>query len=163
MSDRVGIMSQGVLQQVDVPMEIYNNPANGFVASFVGVKNKFAGKVGAINGEFARFDTTQGPFSTKLGPGIVLGSNAILYVRPEHVVLQAKPTEGMNSIPVTVQEVAFEGNFVQVYVQDDKGVIHMAQLLNDPAVVVPTPGMRLNLSFAPERAIVLADAARSAR
>src|SRR3982751_2554391 len=35
MSDRVGIMSQGVLQQVSAPVDIYNNPANGFVASFV--------------------------------------------------------------------------------------------------------------------------------
>ena len=43
MSDRVGIMSNGVLQQVGVPQEIYNNPANGFVASFVGENNVIPG------------------------------------------------------------------------------------------------------------------------
>src|SRR5437868_14775286 len=44
MSDRVGVMSQGRLQQVAVPQEIYNRPANGFVASFVGENNIFTGK-----------------------------------------------------------------------------------------------------------------------
>ena len=45
MSDRVGIMSHGVLQQVGPPQEIYNRPANGFVASFVGENNVFPGRV----------------------------------------------------------------------------------------------------------------------
>src|SRR6266850_2634418 len=45
MSDRVGVMSQGKLQQVAVPQEIYNHPANGFVASFVGENNIFSGQI----------------------------------------------------------------------------------------------------------------------
>src|SRR5262245_56412246 len=45
MSDRVGVMSHGVLQQVGKPNEIYNTPVNGFVASFVGENNIFTGKV----------------------------------------------------------------------------------------------------------------------
>ena len=44
MSDRVGVMSQGGLQQVADPQEIYNNPANGFVASFVGENNILTGR-----------------------------------------------------------------------------------------------------------------------
>ena len=162
MSDRVGIMSRGVLQQVSTPMEIYNNPANGFVASFVGENNKFSGKVAAIEGETARFDTAQGSFRTRLGPGIVLGDTAKLYVRPEYAVLEANPTPGWNSIPVEVQEVAFEGNFIQIHVQDARGALHMVQVRNDPSVAPPTPAARLNLSFPAERAVVLADAASRA-
>src|SRR5215510_12754361 len=45
MSDRVGVMSNGRLQQVADPREIYNHPVNGFVASFVGEMNIFAGSV----------------------------------------------------------------------------------------------------------------------
>ena len=163
MSDRVGIMSQGVLQQVAMPMEIYNSPANGFVASFVGENNKFAGKVAAISGESARFETKQGPFTTRLGPGIVLGATAVLYVRPEYAVLEAVASPGMNSIPVEVQEVAFEGNFIHVHVQDASGAMQMAQIRNDPSVAPPKPGARLNFSFPPDRAIVLADAAPRSR
>lgn len=45
MSDRVGVMSQGRLQQVANPRDIYNNPVNGFVASFVGENNILKGTV----------------------------------------------------------------------------------------------------------------------
>src|SRR5947208_10948982 len=45
MSDRVGVMSNGVLQQVGTPQEIYNHPVNAFVASFVGENNVFPGRV----------------------------------------------------------------------------------------------------------------------
>ena len=48
MSDRVAVMSRGKIQQVDVPQKIYNNPSNGFVASFVGENNKFQGTLSGI-------------------------------------------------------------------------------------------------------------------
>src|SRR3954470_7646907 len=73
MSDRVGIMSQGVLQQVGTPMEIYNKPANGFVASFVGENNVLSGTVTAIEGALGSFETPLGTFAARLGPEIVLG------------------------------------------------------------------------------------------
>ncbi|MDQ0467836.1 ABC transporter ATP-binding protein [Labrys wisconsinensis] len=159
MSDRVGIMSQGVLQQVGTPQEIYNAPANGFVASFVGENNRFAGQVVSVAGEAARFDTTAGTFATRLGPGIGQGASAKVYVRPEHSTLEAQPVEGMNSVPVTVQEVAFEGNFIHVHAHDTHGAVHMVQLPNDPSRPPPAVGARRHLTFAPEHAVVLADAA----
>src|SRR6476620_11455192 len=58
MSDRVGVMSQGRLQQVAVPQDIYNQPVNGFVASFVGENNIFAGKIGNICSNMAQFETS---------------------------------------------------------------------------------------------------------
>jgi spermidine/putrescine transport system ATP-binding protein len=163
MSDRVGIMSQGVLQQVGTPMQVYNTPSNGFVASFVGENNVFEGKVAEIRGDIARFETPLGDFLTRLGPGIVLGSTARLYVRPEHSSLAPATATGENSVPVTVEEVAFEGNFIHVHARDRKGGMHMSQIRNDPAIPPPAPGSELTLRFAPESAIVLADAATRGR
>ena len=57
MSDRVGVMSNGVLQQVGTPQEIYNKPVNAFVASFVGENNVFPGKVVAAESGFGQFET----------------------------------------------------------------------------------------------------------
>src|SRR5438552_2052233 len=74
MSDRVGVMSQGRLQQVAVPQEIYNHPANGFVASFVGENNIFVGKLGQIDKGTARFETDRGVFIARLGPGVGVGT-----------------------------------------------------------------------------------------
>jgi spermidine/putrescine transport system ATP-binding protein len=163
MSDRVGIMSQGVLQQVDTPMRIYNSPANGFVASFVGENNVFPGRVVSIDGQFARFETPSGTFVTRLGPDIVLGSMAKLYVRPENSTLEPASAVDANSVPVEVEEVAFEGNFIHVHSREPSGGVHMVQVRNDPGLPVPAIGSKLHLTFAPENAIVLADAATRGR
>ena len=89
MSDRIAVMNNGVIEQIGDGKVVYDAPETAFVASFVGENNKFAGKVAAISGESARFETKQGPFTTRLGPGIVLGATAVLYVRPEYAVLEA--------------------------------------------------------------------------
>src|SRR5581483_4675198 len=94
MSDRVGVMSQGVLQQVGTPNEIYNAPRNGFVASFVGENNIFPGKVIGTDGGFARFDTAFGAFHTRIGPGVDGHSMVKLYVRPEHSTLRSDVPQG---------------------------------------------------------------------
>jgi len=163
MSDRVGIMSQGVLQQVDTPMRIYNSPANGFVASFVGENNVFPGKVVSVDGQFARFQTPSGTFVTRLGPDIVLGSQAKLYVRPENSTLEPASAVDANSVPVEVEGVAFEGNFIHVHSREPSGGVHIVQVRNDPGLPVPAIGSKLHLTFAPENAIVLADAATRGR
>ncbi len=70
MSDRVGVMSHGRLQQVGVPQEIYNNPVNGFVASFVGENNILTGEVGpGRRTESPSFETPLGTFRARLGAG----------------------------------------------------------------------------------------------
>ena len=161
MSDRVGVMSQGVLQQVGTPTDIYNHPVNGFVASFVGENNIFAGKVISVDGGFARFETACGTFITRLGPGIERSAMAKLYVRPEHSSLQgAGPVSG-NSVPVEVGEVAFEGNFINIHVRDQLGNTHMVQVQNDPNQPPPRSGTGMSLVFDAEDAIVLGETAVS--
>jgi putative spermidine/putrescine transport system ATP-binding protein len=49
MSDRVGVMARGVMQQFATPEEIYHRPATGFVASFIGKPNRLSGKVTSRN------------------------------------------------------------------------------------------------------------------
>ena len=159
MSDRVGIMSHGVLQQVGVPQEIYNRPANGFVASFVGENNVFPGRViGATNGT-GKVETAFGMFNARLGPGIGQGMMAKLYVRPEHTKLVGAPSPGRNVVPVEVSEVAFEGNFINVHARSEVGGTYMSQVRNEPRVQLPGLGERLHLEFADEDAVVLADEA----
>ena len=158
MSDRVGVMSQGVLQQVGTPMEIYNNPANGFVASFVGENNIFAGTVESVKEGIASFATDSGTFSTRLGPNVAVGTSAKLYVRPEHSRLTQSPAS-INSVPVEISDVAFEGNFVNVFAVDALGKNHMVQSQNDHSIAPPARGAKMHLSFDASQAVVLNDAA----
>jgi spermidine/putrescine transport system ATP-binding protein len=156
MSDRVAVMSQGRLQQVTTPQEIYNHPANGFVASFVGENNIFTGTIETVSGQSAVFKTASGTFNVMLGPGVSKSTQAKLYVRPEHTQLVKKPSAKSNSIPVEVAEVAFEGNFINIQARNGEGRTLVVEARNDGGAV-PPPGSKLNLVFDPERAILLTD------
>jgi spermidine/putrescine transport system ATP-binding protein len=150
MSDRVGVMSQGRLQQVATPQEIYNAPVNGFVASFVGENNIFEGK---LSGE--RFASDEGAFHVRIGPDAA-GDNLRMFVRPEHVRLAAPGVAAMNTIAATVDDVAFEGNFINVRLRSKQGKVLVAELRNDGKTQVPERGAAMNVTFDQANAVVLA-------
>lgn len=154
MSDRVGVMSQGRLQQVANPRDIYNNPANGFVAAFVGENNILPGKTGKSSSGLANFDTAIGSFRARIADG---ANGALkLYVRPEHMTLSA--TAGAeNTVPVTIADVAFEGNFIAVQATSANGTTLTAELRNDGAATVPAPGTQMHMTFDAARASILPD------
>ncbi|WP_107676333.1 ABC transporter ATP-binding protein [Agrobacterium sp. LAD9] len=156
MSDRVAVMSQGRLQQVNTPQEVYNHPANGFVASFVGENNVFAGNLIDITAGIGTFRTDAGLFKAKVGMGVSGSANVKLYVRPENAGLQRKAT-GNNCLAVTVTDIAFEGNFVNVFAVDADGKNRIVQMRNEIGQSVPSRGAELYLGFDPEKALVLAD------
>jgi spermidine/putrescine transport system ATP-binding protein len=157
MSDRVAVMSHGRLQQVASPQEIYNRPANGFVASFVGENNTFTGKIESSAGQTAVFKTGSGTFRASLGPGVTPATPAKLYVRPEQTRLVETPSPTANSIPVTVADVAFEGNFINIQARNEEGRLFTVEVRNDGATKVHPPGSRMAMVFEPEHAVLLAD------
>jgi spermidine/putrescine transport system ATP-binding protein len=155
MSDRVGVMSHGKLQQVANPRDIYNNPVNGFVASFVGENNILTGDVQSASDGMASFSTPIGTFRARMAAD-ARGKPVKLYVRPEHMMLQAAPG-AENSIPVTVGDVSFEGNFIAVQSRTENGTELVAELRNDGAATVPAVGTRLHITFDAARAALLPD------
>jgi len=153
MSDRVAVMSRGHIQQVDVPQNIYNEPTNGFVASFVGENNIFTGALSATK----NFTTDVGAFAVTTGQGVSHDSKCRLYVRPEHVSLVAKPKAGANAVPATVEDISFEGNFAVVHLRDKTGRKLSAELKNDASTPPPAVGASTHVVFGPEHARVLLD------
>jgi spermidine/putrescine transport system ATP-binding protein len=152
MSDRVAVMSRGKIQQIDVPQKIYNTPANGFVASFVGENNKLQGK---LSGK--RFATDVGNFNVSVGEGVTENSKCRLYIRPENVAFASKPKAGVNAIPVTVEDISFEGNFATIQLRDKTGRRLTAEMRNDPSVPPPQPGTSTHITFDVDKALVLLD------
>ena len=156
MSDRVGVMSQGRIQQIADPREIYNNPVNGFVASFVGENNIFTGDVGAASGGLAAFSTPHGTFRARLGEKAT-GKGVKLYVRPEHTLISAtQPAE--NAIHGRVEEVSFEGNFIAIHAVTDSGMKMTAELRNDGSSAIPEVGAQVWMGFDARHASILPDA-----
>ncbi len=155
MSDRVGVMSHGRLQQVANPRDIYNNPVNGFVAAFVGENNILTGDVQNPSGGMASFATAIGTFRARLGEQ-AKGSAIKLYIRPEHMSLSDKPG-AENSVPVTIADVSFEGNFISVQATTQNGTGLVVELRNDGSATVPGPGTRMHMTFDAERSSILPD------
>jgi spermidine/putrescine transport system ATP-binding protein len=156
MSDRVGVMSQGRIQQIAAPRDIYDNPVNGFVASFVGENNIFEGEVGPVAAGMAALTGPLGSFRARVLPE-AQGKTLKLYVRPEHTVL-TKTRAAENSVEMEVTEVAFEGAFISVHGHAAGGKRISAEVKNDGVTQVPGVGDKVYATFDAARALLLPDA-----
>jgi iron(III) transport system ATP-binding protein len=88
LGDRIGVMCDGKLLQIASADQIYNRPANLFVANFTGASNLLSGRVVGRNGEFGTVQSEAGPCLTVwLPPSIQSGEAVKIAVRPENVRL----------------------------------------------------------------------------
>jgi spermidine/putrescine transport system ATP-binding protein len=88
MSDRIGVMSNGKLQQVGSARDIYTRPVNRFVASFIGETNFLTGTAEAGTLRLATGERIE-------APGLQAGGNATVSVRPEQLRLGAVADGGL--------------------------------------------------------------------
>ncbi len=115
MSDRIAVMSDGVIQQVADGKTVYDDPVTTFVASFVGENNPFIGKVVRADASGAVIETAFGKLRGRNPTGLKTGDQAILFVRPESLKLG----KGGNDTTFTsrVLSVAFEGNASHIFLK----------------------------------------------
>ena len=107
MSDRVAIMHQGVLEQVDIPYNIYENPKTKFVATFIGETNLFEGYVKEINDNEVCVVIESGIIKGK-GSDFSLNEMIAVSVRPERMKYSLEPVEGF-TIEAKVKEQVYVG------------------------------------------------------
>jgi putative spermidine/putrescine transport system ATP-binding protein len=86
MSDRIAVFHRGRIQQLDAPEDIYERPANAFVARFIGENNRFDGRIETVDGDRCRVRISadmcmQGALATPLPAG----SAVTVSLRPERV------------------------------------------------------------------------------
>lgn len=111
MSDKIVVLSEGRIQQIGTPEDIYNEPQNAFVADFIGESNIFKGimtghmKVRFCGGEFIGMDD------------VAEGTLVDVVVRPEDVII-TKPEDGI--IEGKVVSVIFKGMHYEVTVESGK-------------------------------------------
>ena len=111
MSDKIVVLSEGKIQQIGTPEDIYNEPQNAFVADFIGESNIFKGimtknmKVRFCGGEFAGMDD------------LPEGTLVDVVVRPEDVII-TKPEEG--AISGDVVSVIFKGMHYEITIESGK-------------------------------------------
>ncbi|MDQ6433919.1 ABC transporter ATP-binding protein [Mesorhizobium sp. LHD-90] len=115
MSDRVGVFSDGVLQQIATPHELYEKPANIFVAGFVGENNVVPGEVVDIDAGLCRVRTPDGSvISAVAGEHVRKPARVVVVVRPERIVLAREGDEAANRFAGKLEEVIYHGDHVRL-------------------------------------------------
>jgi len=96
-ADRIAVINDGIVQQIGTPMELYDRPANLFVANFLGVANVVAGTMAEADGRMV-FRSTDGALVVPVARGSRGPGNIIF--RPQN--LKILPRDG-NPVPGTTQ------------------------------------------------------------
>jgi spermidine/putrescine transport system ATP-binding protein len=115
MSDRIAVMSDGRIEQVGRPQDLYEEPRTTFVADFLGVSNLMT--VTAKSESEGRCKVALGEFELYAAQGDTSTSGETrMVIRPERVRLEAHQATGENRIPGMVERVVYLGNANQIIV-----------------------------------------------
>ena len=106
--DRIAVMKDGVVQQVGAPMEVYEKPANLFVAGFLGTANILEGRLVQENG--ARAFIVGEDLRIVVPDGAEVREGSRLVFRPQHASLSAP---GAGGLPARVAHVEFLGSTIR--------------------------------------------------
>ncbi|NUS64141.1 MAG: ABC transporter ATP-binding protein [Saccharothrix sp.] len=137
-SDRVGVMSQGRLEQLDTPAVVYREPASAFVARFVGVTN-------AVHGIAESGGVRLGAFRLATDAAAGLTGDVEVIVRPEDIAITPHGGQADGALTGTVLTQSFLGPVTRLSVRLDGG---------DQVVRVDQPSSRAG-DFPPGAAVAL--------
>ena len=139
LGDRVVVMSEGLIQQCDTPLNVYNNPKNRFVAGFVGtppmnfLDGQLVGADGGVVFEGSGVKIKLDDDQAQLCQGQV-GQDAVIGIRPEALYL--RPTDGANredqTVNVTIGVVEPLGSTMDVYTHTSEDQRLVARLKAEP-------------------------------
>lgn len=131
LADRIVVMAEGRIQQVGTPSDLYERPANRFVADFIGQNNFLSGVITERTGTYAVMELGDRTSLHVSATGACGAKNVTLAVRPEHLRLtDGTGTNGDNRLYGQVSNLVYFGNFTHYFVD-----LHAGQ-----QIVVESPG-----------------------
>ncbi|MEO5326464.1 ABC transporter ATP-binding protein [Mesorhizobium sp. CC13] len=154
MSDLIGVMNRGAVEQLGTPQDIYGTPRTGYVADFVGAANRLPVQLHASDGRLA--EATLGSVRIKAtdalpGPA----SEGLLILRPEDLKISATPHDPMQSLPAMVKGRQYLGSKTSYRLELGDALQVVAEL-HGPGHDGFAPGDRVNLGIDPALARVIA-------
>lgn len=152
LSDRIVVMSQGRMEQVGTPFEIYNFPQTQFVANFVGSLNTVKAEVsdpakGLVTVNGVQFITASDIKSRKMGDAIRIS------VRPERFSF-AEIQKKDNVLDCTIENITFLGSVVRIQVKIGNSNFNM-DTFNNPFLELPKIGSKDQVTCSKEAVLVL--------
>ncbi len=123
MADRVVIMSDGEVAQTAVPRDIYREPANRFVAEFVGRNNIVSGKVSAIEARRVSVESAMGQFSVIADEGRIpaAGADITFVIAADLVEISRTPGDAENTVACSLISEEFIGSVVTLFLETADG------------------------------------------
>ncbi len=149
LADKIVVLDGGVISQVGSPLELYNTPANKFVAAFIGSPsmNFFPVEIAAINGQTASV-VLPGGRSAEIGVRAGEGSPAAeLGVRPEHLTV-ADPSDPDAAFAGRVAIIEHLGNSTILYIDTPAGQLIVEGEGDLNVKAGEALGLRLNQAYA---------------
>jgi spermidine/putrescine transport system ATP-binding protein len=156
MSDRIAVMSQGQVEQVGAPKQIYEEPVTAYVADFLGVSNLMEGTAGGTTAGGCRVRVGEFELVAGQGESDTQGP-AKVTIRPERVDLEATGATGENRIPGMVERVVYVGSTLQVFVNLAPGHHLQAWIQNEGGDLPYASGTPVAVHFPREALRVLPD------
>ncbi len=155
LSDRIAVLSGGRLRQIASPRQVYDDPADGFVAAFVGENNRIPAELLELRDGVARLRLADGAEMSARSADALPGGPCVLMVRPERVSLVAADAPG--ALPATLAEALFQGDHIRLRLMLRSGAEIVAK--QPPGAAVPTPGSSVGVAWAAAHARAFRDEA----
>jgi len=159
MSDRIVVMRAGRLEQVGPPAEIYNTPRSAFAADFLGDSNLVTGRCAEHDGDLVRVEVADGRslWARGFDPPDV-DAEVTVSIRPErlHLAAPGSDPDALNCWQGTVVEKVYLGDAIRYRVETGDTFLLAKQQEGGPAAELDI-GAKVDLTWAPERATVLAE------
>ena len=156
MSDRIAVMSEGRVEQIGTPEEIYNSPSSLFVAGFIGSANLLPGEVVGTDGDDTVVELTAGhTVRARTDLERSTGTPVSVMLRPERLTASAHARDDGRSIEGTVADVVFQGATARivVHLKDHSEVI--ASVVTGSDLPFLLPGNTVHLTWEPGSAFLL--------
>lgn len=152
LSDRIVVMRDGAVEQIGTANELYDQPANAFVAGFIGESNLLAGRVksAATNTAEMEVPALGCTVSASASSNVTAGGEGNLLIRPEHLELR-----GEGGVPGVVEEAVFLGELQSIKVRLETGE-HL--WLRRFATSELESGESIRIGWKPERLRIMAAA-----
>ncbi|MFQ6040326.1 MAG: ABC transporter ATP-binding protein [Candidatus Poribacteria bacterium] len=155
LADRLAVMNDGKIVQIGAPREVYNFPANRFVADFIGETNFISGTLRAKNNQSAIVESVIGNIqSSNIHHDISEGAALICSIRPESINILNKPIDKENQFQGKILNLTYLGN-VEEYQLLIEGKIEAKAVLHNPSNEGRRQGEDIIVHFEPRDVMLL--------
>lgn len=157
MSDRIAVMSEGRVEQVGAPFDIYSRPESLFVAGFIGSANLLPGTIASTDASGTRVDLVGGGQIVVVAGNsadnvqLAAGAQVTVMVRPEQMIVGPQGT-----LQISVTDTVYQGSSLRIVGRLGNGTEVSAVVPVDPNRITPAAGNSLALSWSDTAPYLLA-------